>query len=276
MRFSAAPFLHKHVGSQLDRLPYEVGTNSQKQVQKDKQQDGKGKLPLCPEPDPVCHVDRCVYGKYSVQKINGIQHRADGQGDHGGPELKGRGLQSGQGEINLGGKSGKEGDSDHRESPRTETDTGDDVPVAGALQIRKQLAVSRYFRQPPGRDKQQGFGGRMGDDVEEGGENTSLRVQSDAHVDIADLCHRGKRDHPPYIHLVDGADRPQDHAEDRKDEQDIFYVIVHDDVQSDHTVEYLNQQKNVALGYQAGENGAGSRRTVAVGIRKPGMKGKQR
>ncbi len=112
--------------------------------------------------------------------------------------------------------------------------------------------------------------------MEEGGENTRLCVQSDAHVDIADLRHRRKCDHSPYVHLVDGADRPQDHAEDRENEQDIFYMVVHDDIQTDDTVEYLDQQKDVALGYQAGENGAGSRRSVAVGIRKPGMKGKQR
>lgn len=111
--------------------------------------------------------------------------------------------------------------------------------------------------------------------MEEGGENTSLCVQSDAHVDIADLCHRGKCDHPSYVHLVDGADRPQDHTEDTENEQDIFYVVVHDDIQSDHTVKYFDQQKDVALGYQAGKNSAGSRRPIAVGIWQPGMKGKQ-
>ncbi len=131
--FSAASLSHKHVGSQLDGLPYEVGTNSQKQIQKDKQQDGKSKLPLCQEPDPVCLVDRCIYGKYCVKKINGIQHCTDGKGDHGSPELKRGGLQSGQGKINFGGKPGKERNTDHGEGPCAETDTGDDVPVAGAL-----------------------------------------------------------------------------------------------------------------------------------------------
>ena len=78
------------------------------------------------------------------------------------------------------------------------------------------------------------------------------RAESQPHVDIPDLRDRRERGHAPDIVFPDGGQRAHNHARKAKGKQDVGNLAVHDDRFPEHPVIDLDQQDNIALGYQAG------------------------
>ena len=65
---------------------------------------------------------------------------------------------------------------------------------------------------------------------------------------------------------------PHKHPGQAENEQNVDNPAGHHIFSSQHTVEYLNQQENIPFGHQSGQNGAGRRSCIAIGIWYPVMK----
>ena len=102
-----------------------------------------------------------------------------------------------------------------------------------------------------------------------------FRTQAEAHVDVSDLCHGGEGDHSPDLSLLDGADGTHDHTDHTEHKQYIDHLAVTYHREADDPVEDLDQQENIALGHQGGQDRRGRDRGITIGIRKPGVKGIQ-
>ena len=87
----------------------------------------------------------------------------------------------------------------------------------------------------------------MGQHMVDTGHDPSLRSQPQPHIDIPDLRHRRKGNHPPQILLFDSAPGPHDHPDDAEHEQHIDHLTLRDHIEPNHPAENLNQQKNVPL-----------------------------
>ena len=115
----------------------------------------------------------------------------------------------------------------------------------------------------------------MGQNMENTGDHTHFRTQTKAHIDIADLRYGRKGDHSADILFPDGTDGTENHAAQAKQEQNVQNMAAGDITETNNPVEDLDQQEDVALGNQTGQNGTGGNCGITVGIRQPGMEGKQ-
>ena len=100
-------------------------------------------------------------------------------------------------------------------------------------------------------------------------------AQAEAHIDIADLRHRRIGDHPPDITLPDSVNGTHDHAGDTERKQHMDHLASAEHVKTDDPIKNLHQQENIALGHQRGQDRRRGHSRVSVGIRQPGVKGKQ-
>ena len=87
----------------------------------------------------------------------------------------------------------------------------------------------------------------MHKNVVDAGNHALFHPQTEAHVNITDLRHRGKRDHPPDILLADRAERTEQHTAQSKYKKYTDNMTAVNNVQTDDSVKNLDQQKNVAF-----------------------------
>ena len=55
----------------------------------------------------------------------------------------------------------------------------------------------------------------------------------------------------------------------------MYHITAADHIKADHPIEYFDQQKDVSLGHQRGQDGGGGYRGVTIGVRQPGVEGEQ-
>ena len=106
--------------------------------------------------------------------------------------------------------------------------------------------------------------------------HTCLRAHAKTHVNVADLRHRGESDHPADVILLDGGEGAEDHAHQTEYKENVDNSCAVKDVKTDDTVNNFNQQKDITLGHQTGEDRSGRYCGVSVGVRQPRMEREQR
>ena len=109
----------------------------------------------------------------------------------------------------------------------------------------------------------------------EAGDGARLRGQPQTHVDVSNLGHRGIGDHPPQVPFLDSAHGAHDHPGDAEHEQHVDHPALPDHLESHHPVENLDQQKDIPLGHQRGQDGRRRQRRIPIGVRQPGVEGIQ-
>ena len=115
----------------------------------------------------------------------------------------------------------------------------------------------------------------MGKDMKNTGNHADLRTQSEAHVNISNLGHTGKGDHPSDIIFLYSTQGAEYHPHEPEYEEYVDYLVLRNKIKADYPVNNLDQQKNITLGNQAGKHGRRRYGGIAIGIRQPGVKGKQ-
>ena len=111
--------------------------------------------------------------------------------------------------------------------------------------------------------------GRLGEGV---GQNMEQRAQdakrgrnADAHIDVANLRGGGIGDHTKQVVLPHGAHRTGDHAKNAEDVQQILHAAGIENPRAVHIVDDLQQQQDIALRDQAGQDACRGRGSIAIG-----------
>lgn len=101
--------------------------------------------------------------------------------------------------------------------------------------------------------------------MENTGNHARLRAHAEPHVNIADLCHRGKGDHPADVVFPDGGEGAEDHAHQSENKEYVNNSCTVKDIKANHAVNNFNQKEDITLGHQTGKD---SLRKILWSIRK--------
>ena len=115
----------------------------------------------------------------------------------------------------------------------------------------------------------------MGDDLEHSRHNAGFNAQAQAQVDVTDLGHRGIGNHPLGMAFLQGLDAAHNHGQRAQNKQHVGDLQAAHLADVEHPVEDLDQQHDVALQHQAGQDRAGRGGGTSVGVRQPAVEGEQ-
>ena len=106
-------------------------------------------------------------------------------------------------------------------------------------------------------------------------DDTGLRADADAQVDIANLGGGGICQHSEDVIFLDGTDGTENHAAQAKKEQYILHSAAVEHVRTEAAENHLQQEEDVALGHETGQNAGGAGGGIAVGVRHPIVEGEK-